>query len=127
MLIETEKQRRWWFATHPEYSSRRPGAGGREHDEDDADKVRPEDVDAYVDEALKYQRDSTVIELLKLIKFWFGTEFESKTPAEQHALLWGDEEGDDVIGNEEDLDSQDPSPWENEARLVMKRFGVKAR
>ena len=116
-MIETEKQRRWWFATHPEYSSRRTGAGGREHDEDDADKVRPEDVDAYVDEALKYQRDSTIIELLKLIKFWFGTEFESKTPAEQHALLWGDEEGDGDFGNEEDFDSQDPSLWENEARL----------
>jgi Restriction endonuclease fold toxin 5 len=27
-LIETEKQRRWWFATHPEFSSRRTGQRG---------------------------------------------------------------------------------------------------
>jgi len=27
-LIETEKQRRWWFATHPEFSSSRRGDGG---------------------------------------------------------------------------------------------------
>jgi hypothetical protein len=27
-LIETEKQRRWWFATHPEFSSSRTGHGG---------------------------------------------------------------------------------------------------
>lgn len=26
-MIETEKQRRWWFATHPEYSGRRTGQG----------------------------------------------------------------------------------------------------
>jgi hypothetical protein len=28
ILIETEKQRRWWFATHPEFSSKRTGQGG---------------------------------------------------------------------------------------------------
>jgi hypothetical protein len=27
-MIETEKQRRWWFATHPEFSSRQTGHGG---------------------------------------------------------------------------------------------------
>lgn len=27
-MIETEKQRRWWFATHPEFSSSRTGHGG---------------------------------------------------------------------------------------------------
>ena len=27
-MIETEKQRRWWFATHPEFSSSRRGDGG---------------------------------------------------------------------------------------------------
>jgi hypothetical protein len=89
-LIETEKQRRWWFATHPEFSHKVTGTRGSEEDED-SEKLRPEDVDAYVDEAFKYQRDTTIIALLKEAKFWFGTEFESKTPAEQHALLWGDE------------------------------------
>jgi hypothetical protein len=28
ILIETEQQRRWWFATHPEFSSRRTGQWG---------------------------------------------------------------------------------------------------
>ena len=72
-MIETEKQRRWWFATHPEYSSRRTGVGGRGHDEDDTGKVRPEDVDAYVDEALKYE-SGPVADLLKSVKRNFGTE-----------------------------------------------------
>ena len=27
-MIETEKQRRWWFATHPEFSSSRTGHRG---------------------------------------------------------------------------------------------------
>ncbi len=45
-MIETEDQRRWWFATHPEYSSSRRGTrneGG----------VDPQEVDRYMDEALK--------------------------------------------------------------------------
>jgi hypothetical protein len=28
ILIETEKQRRWWFATHPQFSSSRTGHRG---------------------------------------------------------------------------------------------------
>ena len=40
-MIETEEQRRWWFATHPEYSwSRRGIRGGSERENDD--KVDPE-------------------------------------------------------------------------------------
>ena len=35
------------------------------------------------------QRDTTIIALLKEAKFWFGTEFESKTPAEQHGAIVG--------------------------------------
>jgi hypothetical protein len=27
-MIETDEQRRWWFATHPEFSSSRKGATG---------------------------------------------------------------------------------------------------
>ena len=48
-MIETEDQRRWWFATHPEYGSSRRGTrneGG----------VDPQEVDRYVDEALKYPK-----------------------------------------------------------------------
>ncbi len=74
-MIETEKQRRWWFATHPEYSE---GAGGdkphkskvQEHNQP---KVPPEEVDAAVDRALL---TATGVEaaLLKSIKRNFGTE-----------------------------------------------------
>jgi hypothetical protein len=45
----------------------------------------------YVNEQLEYARGFEA-EVLKEIKFWFGTEFASKTPTEQHALLWGDDE-----------------------------------
>lgn len=65
-MIETEEQRRWWFATHPEYSWSRRGTrseGG----------VNPEEVDKYVDEALKYET-GPVADLLKSVKRNFGTE-----------------------------------------------------
>ncbi len=90
-MIETEKQRRWWFATHPEFSHKGTGPRGHEEEDEDNEKVRPENVDAYVDEQLPYA-SGIQAELLKEIKFWFGTEFSSKTPAQQHALLWGDDE-----------------------------------
>jgi len=93
-MIETENQRRWWFATHPEYSSGRSGHRSRkQHDRDeDSDKPTPESVDAYVNESLKYQSDEVIITLLEQLKFWFGTEFASKSPREQHALLYDDED-----------------------------------
>jgi hypothetical protein len=47
-----------------------------------------------VERALEHETDEVVIELLKSTKFWFGTEFDSKPPEEQHALLWGDEDSD---------------------------------
>jgi hypothetical protein len=65
-MIETEEQRRWWFATHPEYSWSRRGIrkeGG----------VDPEEVDKYVDKALKYET-GPVADLLKSVKRNFGTE-----------------------------------------------------
>jgi hypothetical protein len=69
-MIETEDQRRWWFATHPEYSWSRRGIrkeGG----------VDPEEVDKYVDEALKYETGH-VADLLKSVKRNFGTEAQYK-------------------------------------------------
>lgn len=92
-MISTENQRRWWFATHPEFSWSRPGQGRFTQDEGDeeTESVTPDAIDDYVDEALKYERDQNVIEILKSLKFWFGTEFDSKSPAEQYDLLWGDE------------------------------------
>ena len=68
-MIETEDQRRWWFATHPEYNSSRRGTrneGG----------VDPQEVDRYVDKALKYET-GPVADLLKSVKRNFGTESQS--------------------------------------------------
>jgi len=80
-MIETEKQQRWWFATHPEYSRSSNGKKNRGHTEQEptAEKketVRPEDVDAYVDNALQHVR-GPVAELLKSVKRNFGTEADS--------------------------------------------------
>ena len=98
-MIVTEQQRRWWFATHPEYSRSRErtrphGHSEEDHEDEETGKLSPEYVDASIDEALRYERDDVAIALLKSAKFWFGTEFESKTPAEQYELLWGDEATD---------------------------------
>jgi len=74
-MIETDEQRRWWFATHPEYSRSRRGTktGRRKAEEKEPEKVRPEEVDAYVDNALQYV-SGPVAELLKSVKRNFGTE-----------------------------------------------------
>ena len=90
-MIETEEQRRWWFATHPEYSwSRRGirGGSGREND----DKVDPKEVDAYVDEALKYET-GPVADLLKSVKRNFGTEAYSLGALKSDAPGWDTEAG----------------------------------
>jgi hypothetical protein len=71
-MIETEEQRRWWFATHPDYSWSRRGIRGSERAKND-NKVDPKDVDAYVDRALKYET-GPVADLLKSIKRNFGTQ-----------------------------------------------------
>lgn len=92
-MIETEEQRRWWFATHPEYSwSRRgiqgpSGNEGRSENEKYGNKADPRDVDEYVDNALKYQTDESVVALLKSIKRNFGTEAEL-SKEQQNLKLW---------------------------------------
>src|SRR5208283_2901194 len=73
-MIETEEQRRWWFATHPEYSWSHRGIRGEAGKEKNEDAVDPRDVDEYVDNALKYERDESVVALLKSVKRNFGTE-----------------------------------------------------
>lgn len=69
-MIETDEQRRWWFANHPEYSSSRKGKQRRRNKEE---KVSPEAVDAYVDEALKFLSGPEAA-FLKSIKRNFGTK-----------------------------------------------------
>jgi hypothetical protein len=82
-MIETEEQRRWWFATHPQYSSshrgiqERSGSQGWPEKEKNKDRVDPRDVDKYVDRALKYETDYAVRDLLKSVKRNFGTEADS--------------------------------------------------
>jgi len=93
-MIETDEQRRWWFATHPEYSWSHKG--GRDRGESEGkgedDKVRPEDVDAYVDNALKYVH-GPVADLLRSVKRNFGTEGTSEGAQESEGLGWGTEAG----------------------------------
>ena len=68
-MIETDEQRRWWFATYPEYSWSRKG--GRSHTPEkvpyDSSKIDPKVVDAYVKRMLKYE-DGPVADLLRSIK-----------------------------------------------------------
>jgi len=93
-MIETDEQRRWWFATHPEFSWNQKGGKSRARREErrDDDKVRPEDVDAYVDNALKYVHGS-VADLLKSVKRNFGTEGISPERGPEPESGWDTEAG----------------------------------
>jgi hypothetical protein len=73
-MLQTEEQRRWWFANHPEYSSHKTGAKHARASEIDhsSSKINPKDVDAYVDKALNYVSGS-VADLLKSVKYHFGS------------------------------------------------------
>ena len=73
-MIETDEQRRWWFATHPEYSWSRKGGQSvtPEKVPYDSSKIDPKVVDAYVKRMLKYE-DGPVADLLRSIKRHFGT------------------------------------------------------
>jgi hypothetical protein len=84
-MIETEEQRRWWFATHPEYSSSRRGIRG-DSDRDNDNKIDPEEVDRYVDEGLKYET-GPVADLLRSVKRNFGTEADSQKGGQNKGIL----------------------------------------
>jgi len=79
-MIETEEQRRWWFATHPEYSWSHRGIREGSKKEKNENDIDPKDVDDYVDDALKYETDHAVRDLLKSVKRNFGTEAEMEMP-----------------------------------------------
>jgi|GEM_PF-4790629 len=74
-MLMTDEQRRWWFATHPEYSGHRTGSSRQKPQNATPNPIRAqtEGIDAYVKEQLKYERDPTTIELLKIMKQIFGT------------------------------------------------------
>jgi len=120
-MIETEEQRRWWFATHPEYSRSYKGAKKPHKDEqtEDHGKVRPEDVDAYVDHALQYVH-GPVAGLLKSVKRNFGTEGERKRPEQR--LAYSDElasrTDDQSLASEHDSDAEKPGFWHAVAKGI---------
>jgi A nuclease of the HNH/ENDO VII superfamily with conserved LHH len=91
-MIETEEQRRWWFATHPEYSWSRRGIRGDSGGEESDDRVDPEEVDKYVDEALKYET-GPVADLLRSVKRNFGTEGYPRRTLGSEGLGWDTEAG----------------------------------
>jgi hypothetical protein len=94
-MIETEDQRRWWFATHPEFSWSRKGERRRGHKEEKkaSRAFDPESVDAYVDEQLKYATGMEA-EFLKLAKKYLGTGSEAQEPAEDPSTSgWDTEAG----------------------------------
>jgi hypothetical protein len=81
-MFATDQQRRWWFATHPEYGESHKGEGtGKNNEEgEEPEKVSPKDVDDYVDNALKHV-DGPVADLLNSLKRHFGTEAEGSDPS----------------------------------------------
>jgi hypothetical protein len=125
-MIETEEQRRWWFATHPEYSSSRRGIrGGSDRDGDD-NKVDPKEVDKYVDEALKYET-GPVADLLRSVKRNFGSEGYAQRNLDSERLGWDTEAGGRVgprqpprpgRGSRRGLDIRDWRPMSRRERLA---------
>jgi len=93
-MIETGQQRRWWFATHPEYSHSHPGQRRRKPANIDSDRVHPDQIDAYVNDRLKYERDKTAIDLLNLEKQLFGSgseyakEFQKESASDPDRQAW---------------------------------------
>ena len=88
-MIDTEKQRRWWFANHPEYSNSRKGKHKHTSNEreEGQQKGTPESVDAYVDKALQHV-DGTVAELLKSFKRNFGDPGVRQRPCGFRRVAW---------------------------------------
>jgi hypothetical protein len=126
-MIETEEQRRWWFATHPEYSWSRRGIrkeGG----------VDPEEVDRYVDEALKYET-GPVADLLKSVKRNFGTEANSRELDERLAYLGELQRGSEKKSpSDEEGDQGEATFWDavtkgidNTLQDWQRWFGLSAR
>ena len=109
-MIETEQQRRWWFATHPEYSHSHNGKGNRKqgNQDDHSDRVGPEQVDAYVNDRLKYERDKTAIDLLNLEKQLFGSGSEYAKGFQNEST--GDTDGIDR-NRPTEFGSDDESPF----------------
>jgi A nuclease family of the HNH/ENDO VII superfamily with conserved AHH len=117
-MIETEEQRRWWFATHPEYSWSRRGIRGGSERETNGDKIDPEEVDKYVDEALKYETGS-VADLLKSVKRNFGTEGNSRKANQRLAYLGELQRGSEKkSSSDEEGDQGEATFWDAVAKGI---------
>ena len=124
-MIETEDQRRWWFATHPDYSWSHRGIKGSKPAKND-NKVDPKEVDAYVDRALKYET-GPVADLLRSVKRNFGTEGQTRQAQTSDRLEWDTEAGGRIgprpgprpgRGSRRGLDIRDWVPMTRRERLA---------
>jgi hypothetical protein len=99
-MVETEEQRRWWFATHPEYSWSSKSRGRKENDKVG---VNPKDVDDYADKALQHL-SGPVADLLKSMKKHFGSEGDA---------MEAPRAGDDSNLRQRFAADFDPAEWRN--------------
>lgn len=91
-MIETDEQRRWWFATHPAFSWSHRGEKASRKLEKDDDKIDPAEVDAYVDKSLQ-SLDGPVADLLRSVKRHFGTQAYSQQGGQGLGASAGDGPG----------------------------------
>jgi hypothetical protein len=105
----TENQRRWWFATHAEFSSSHTRQGANPHDsqdDEDSGKPSPESIDRYVDERLKYEQDDVIIAMLKEMKRWGGTAGQNPESCAELGLEWSGEAEDKKTEHKEAEDKE---------------------
>jgi hypothetical protein len=107
-VIETDEQRRWWFATHPEYSWSQKGTHPNAK-ADNQDPIDPKEVDSYVDDALKHV-DGPVADLLKSVKRHYGTEAELLKQWERVLGAWEGTEEDVQVDFAQHLYEYDTLP-----------------
>lgn len=89
-MIETDRQRRWWFANHPQFSEGRTERKGTRNQKEAhrTPSYSPKDVDAYVDERLKHA-DGSHADLLKSIKRNFGSKGDSEAKSRGNEIRSG--------------------------------------
>ena len=116
-MIETDEQRRWWFATHPEYSWSRRGIqrGEHGHEEHEPPAHSPEEIDAYVAEGLKYFPTGPVAALLKALKWGLGTN-DGPTPLD---VLFRGTDLDEAQHNPEDESADGKKPEDERKDSVL--------
>jgi hypothetical protein len=92
-LIKTDEQRRWWFATHPEYSHK----SEKTHLANKL-KVSPREVDKYVDNRLEFETNPVMAEMLKAMKRWSGTAGQNRESYKELNLKWPGDASHDSRG-----------------------------